>query len=79
MEEEPVMVAPDVDMLQQQQQAVNEEQLVVPEEETTSSSTLRSPSSPEDEFSLDDITATPREKTREEIIAEAEEAAFAEQ
>jgi len=30
-----------------------------------------------DEFSLDDITATPREKTREEIIAEAEEAAFA--
>jgi ribonuclease-3 len=79
MEEEPVMVAPDVDMLQQQQQAVNEEQLVVPEEETPSSSTLRSPSSPEDEFSLDDITATPREKTREEIIAEAEEAAFAEQ
>jgi ribonuclease-3 len=73
------MVAPDVDMLQQQQQAVNEEQLVVPEEETPSSSTLRSPSSPEDEFSLDDITATPREKTREEIIAEAEEAAFAEQ
>lgn len=79
MEEEPVMVAPDVDMLQQQQQVVNEEQLVVPEEETPSSSTLRSPSSPEDEFSLDDITATPREKTREEIIAEAEEAAFAEQ
>ena len=32
----------------------------------------------EDEFSLDDISATPHEKTREEIIAEAEEAAFAE-
>jgi len=30
-----------------------------------------------DEFSLDDISATPREKTREEIIAEAEDAAFA--
>ena len=30
-----------------------------------------------DEFSLDDITANPREKTREEIIAEAEAAAFA--
>ena len=29
--------------------------------------------------SLDDITATPRAKTREEIIAEAEAAAFAEQ
>ena len=31
----------------------------------------------EDEFTLDDITATPREKTREEIIAEAEAQAFA--
>ena len=31
-----------------------------------------------DELTLDDITATPREKTREEIIAEAEAAAFAE-
>jgi ribonuclease-3 len=30
------------------------------------------------EMTLDDITATPREKTREEIIAEAEAAAFAE-
>ncbi|NPD91017.1 ribonuclease III [Xylanibacter muris] len=29
-----------------------------------------------DEFDLSDITATPREKTREEIIAEAESAAF---
>ncbi len=33
----------------------------------------------DDDFSLDDITATPRAKTREEIIAEAEAAAFAEQ
>ena len=31
-----------------------------------------------DEFTLDDISAKPREKTREEIIAEAEAAAFAE-
>jgi len=30
------------------------------------------------DFSLDDITATPRAKSREEIIAEAEDAAFAE-
>jgi ribonuclease-3 len=29
-------------------------------------------------MTLDDITAVPREKTREEIIAEAEAAAFAE-
>jgi len=34
------------------------------------------PASPLDELTLDDITATPREKTREEIIAEAEAAAF---
>ena len=32
----------------------------------------------DDDFSLDGITAKPREKTREEIIAEAEAAAFAE-
>ena len=32
----------------------------------------------DDEMTLDDITATPREKSREEIIAEAEAAAFAE-
>lgn len=30
------------------------------------------------DFTLDDITASPPEKTREEIIAEAEAAAFAE-
>ena len=71
MEEEPVMVAPDVDKLQQEQQDADEEQMIHGEE-------IPSPSSPEDEFSLDDITATSREKTREEIIAEAEEAAFAE-
>jgi ribonuclease-3 len=38
----------------------------------------QSPAEDNDEFTLDDITATPQEKTREEIIAEAEEAAFAE-
>ena len=32
----------------------------------------------QDDFTLDDISATPREKSREEIIAEAEAAAFAE-
>jgi hypothetical protein len=34
------------------------------------------PASPLDDLTLDDISATPREKTREEIIAEAEAAAF---
>ena len=32
----------------------------------------------DEELTLDDITATPREKSREDIIAEAEAAAFAE-
>ena len=33
----------------------------------------------DDELSLDDITHKPRQKTREEIIAEAEAAAFAQE
>jgi len=75
MEEEPVMVAPDLEKLQQQQEdfiEVSEEPIA----QTSPSTPISEPLS--DEFSLDDITATPREKTREEIIAEAEEAAFAE-
>ncbi len=75
MEEEPVMVAPDLEKLQQQQEdfiEVSEEPIA----QTSQSTPISEPLS--DEFSLDDITATPREKTREEIITEAEEAAFAE-
>jgi ribonuclease-3 len=37
----------------------------------------QSPQTVLDELTLDDISATPREKSREEIIAEAEAAAFA--
>ena len=62
MEEEPVMVAPDHSRF------------------TTTDQENRphDPASSLDELTLDDITAAPREKTREEIIAEAEAAAFAE-
>lgn len=72
MEEEPVMVAPDLERLQQQEDFIekNEESIA-----NTSQPTTAEPLS--DEFSLDDIITAPREKTREEIIAEAEEAAFA--
>ena len=72
MEEEPVMVAPDLERLQQQEDfiEINEESIA-----NTSQPTTAEPLS--DEFSLDDIITAPREKTREEIIAEAEEAAFA--
>ena len=75
MEEEPVMAAPDIDKLQEEQQNFIIEQekpvepVAVPQRQTTL----------DDEFTLDDITAAPREKTREEIIAEAEAAAFAEE
>ena len=88
MEEEPVMAAPDIDKLQEEQQnfiierepevdrqisddsvATNDvESVAVPQQQTDF----------DDEMTLDDITATPREKSREEIIAEAEAAAFAE-
>jgi ribonuclease-3 len=75
MEEEPVMAAPDIDKLQEEQQNFIIEQekpvepVAVPQRQTKQ----------DDEFTLDDITATPREKTREEIIAEAEAAAFADE
>ena len=75
MEEEPVQVVPD---LEQQQDFIiqHHEQEVVSmaEEQPQKEEPLLS----DDEFSLEDIKAVPAEKTREEIIAEAEAAAFAE-
>ena len=59
--------------------AASEEQKTIPEKpavEETSDVTPQQQSALDD-LTLDDITATPREKSREEIIAEAEEAAFA--
>lgn len=89
MEEEPVMAAPDIDKLQAEQENFVIEQDSVPhfdiqvEEkpiqfDVIQSHQKRSPQTDLDDMTLDDITATPREKTREEIIAEAEAAAFAE-
>ena len=80
MEEEPVMCVPDLEKEQQNfiieqekaPQAPSKTEYVAvaddPIEERTSL----------DDLTLDDISATPQEKTREEIIAEAEAAAFAE-
>ena len=87
MEEEPVMAAPDIDKLQEEQQNFIIER--EPEVEPSSKPAVESVAVPQrqaeqpqtdldDELTLDDITATPRDKTREEIIAEAEAAAFAE-
>ena len=72
MEEEPVSVPDEiVEPVAGAQDVVGKAQEPVAERSTPTAKD-------NDEFSLDDITATPREKTREEIIAEAEEAAFAE-
>ena len=93
MEEEPVMAAPDIDQLMREQQQFIEETtapLSSPEGDTIAKSgaqkTNEAPSGAvggagtedsSDDFSLDDITATPQEQSREEIIAAAEAAAFA--
>ena len=47
-------------------------------EETVQSVAMPQQQTDMDDLTLDDITAHPREKTREEIIAEAEAAAFKE-
>jgi ribonuclease-3 len=76
MEEEPVMAAPDIDKLQEEQQ-----NFIIEQEKPLLSDTNQSHQKPQtdlDDLTLDDITATPREKSREEIIAEAEAAAFSE-
>ena len=81
MEEEPVMCVPDLE--KEQQNFIIEQ----PKEEVKQSKPAKAlkevhpyPSRDfDEEMTLDDITATPREKTREEIIAEAEAAAFLEE
>ena len=62
MEEEPVSVPEEVELQ------------VIPTEKETSEAQIQT----EDDFSLDDVSVKLKPKTREEIIAEAEEAAFAE-
>ena len=78
MEEEPVMAAPDIDKLQEEQQNFVIEQEKPVEHDVTGTQQEQQQQTVLDDLTLDDITAAPREKTREEIIAEAEAAAFAE-
>ena len=85
MEEEPVQTVPDVE---------GQEDFIIAPQDQAPLSCSPMEGSPEvqrvspnggkmegadEQFSLDDITAIPVEKTREEIIAEAEAAAFAEE
>ncbi len=89
MEEEPVMAAPDIEKLQAENEnfIVEQEKPVLQaehDEAVDNEPVVEQVSKQRDEpaadidFTLDDITAAPQEKTREEIIAEAEAAAFAE-
>jgi len=94
MEEEPAMAVPDTEQDQEfmiEQKSRNEEggmrnentsaadsslQNNPPQGNLTPHSTLHIPQ--DDDFDLSDLSVKPKEKTREDIIAEAEAAAFAE-
>ena len=69
MEEEPAMAVPDTE--QEQDFMISSQETVAKSQKTEKVS--------DTEFDLSDITATPKEKSREDIIAEAEAAAFAEE
>ena len=90
MEEEPVMIAPDVEKLMNEEQGfIFEKEQETSGKEQEQSALPTKPQSPQsvtqrslfddEEMTLDDIKMTPQEKTREDIIAEAEAAAFAEE
>ena len=79
MEEEPTMAAPNIEALSEA--PIIPDNPVIPDSpevpETPEAPATQS-APPDDEFDLSDITHNPKELSREEIIAAAEEAAFAE-
>lgn len=79
MEEEPVQVVPDTEQKEDffKGNAVKEREMV--KDEAPQQDPEPQQDSSVDEFDLSDITAEPKELSREEIIAAAEAAAFAEQ
>lgn len=79
MEEEPVLVVPDTEQKEDffKGDAVKEREMV--KDEAPQQDPEPQQDSSVDEFDLSDITAQPKELSREEIIAAAEAAAFAEQ
>ncbi len=79
MEEEPVQVVPDTEQKEDffKGDAVKEQETIKDEAPQQDPELQQDPSV--DEFDLSDITAEPKELSREEIIAAAEAAAFAEQ
>ena len=73
MEEEPAMAVPDTE--QEQNFIIEQPREQADEQITVRQMRLES----EEDYDLSDISATPKEKSREEIIAEAEAAAFADE
>ena len=81
MEEEPTMAAPNIEEIEISEAPLISEKPEFPlvSEAPEASEARETPfSPPDDEFDLSDITHNPKELSREEIIAAAEEAAFAE-
>ncbi|MBQ3744773.1 MAG: ribonuclease III, partial [Prevotella sp.] len=81
MEEEPAMAVPDTEQEQEFIVSSRSQESGVRSQEDTpaADSSLQGNLTPqEDDFDLSDLSVKPKEKTREDIIAEAEAAAFLE-
>ena len=89
MEEEPAMAVPDTeqeenfiieqdDSRKEERERRNENTPASDKSRTSAPPHPRTPENQDDEFDLSDLSVKPKEKTREDIIAEAEAAAFAE-
>ena len=75
MEEEPTMAVPSTE---QEQDFIIAQPETTPQVAEPVAKPQKAAKAAEDEFDLSDITATPQEQSREDIIAQAEAAAFAE-
>ena len=83
MEEEPAMAVPDTEqeqefIISEMRDEKSEVREMTKGGESKSLASNPSPLTSEEEFDLSDLSVKPKEKTREDIIAEAEAAAFAE-
>ena len=79
MEEEPAMAVPDTEQEQDFIVSARSQESGDKREGEKERRSRETKEVSDPEFDLSDITATPKEKTREEIIAEAEATAFAEE
>lgn len=79
MEEEPTMAAPNIDTFSGKPETPQKPDIPEsPEILETPEAPVALSAPPDDEFDLSDVTHNPKELSKEEIIAAAEEAAFAE-